>query len=83
MAKQLPPKPKPGSKTAPAGIPTGSNPTLDLHKLMEKQQFGSLAEVEAFKQKVSKAPIPKPRTMCWAMPSTILPLHWPTSNAVS
>lgn len=30
----------------------------DLHKLLEKQQFGSMAEIEAFMEQVSKGPIP-------------------------
>lgn len=59
MAKKQAPKPKSGSKAAPAGIPTGSNPMRDLHKLMEKQQFGSKEQIEAFLTQLSKGPIPE------------------------
>jgi len=52
MATNLPKK-QPGKQQGPEG-----NPIRDLHKLMEKQQFGSMEEMVAFTQKISQAPIP-------------------------
>ncbi len=59
MAKKPTPKPKPGTKAAPAGLPTDSNPMRDLHKILEKQEFGSMEEIEAFMTQIAKGPIPK------------------------
>jgi hypothetical protein len=59
MARKQASMPKSGSKTAPTGIPTGLDPMRDLHKLMEKQQFGSKEEIEAFLTQISQGPIPE------------------------
>lgn len=56
MATKIPKK-KAGKKTAQAPAPAG-NPMRDLQKLLGNQQFGSVEEVEAFMQQISKEPIP-------------------------
>lgn len=57
MATKLPKK-KPGKQSGKHQAAVG-DPGRDLHKLLEKQQFGSMAEIEAFMRKISKGPIPK------------------------
>jgi tetratricopeptide (TPR) repeat protein len=54
MATKLPKK-KASKKPAVAA----GHPMRNLHKLLDKQQFGSMEEVEAFMQQISKAPIPE------------------------
>lgn len=57
MATKIPKK-KAGKQPG-MQAPTGGNPMRDLHKLLEKQQFGSVEEVEAFMTRISKGPIPE------------------------
>lgn len=57
MATKLPKK-KPGKQPAKQA-PSVGDPMRDLHKLMEKQQFGSKEEIEAFLTQISKGPIPE------------------------
>jgi len=62
MATKLPKKKSATHRTSKQPtqppVPPG-NPMRDLHKLMEKQQFGSMEEIEAFMQKYTKEPIPE------------------------
>ncbi|MCC6400239.1 MAG: hypothetical protein IT227_05695 [Flavobacteriales bacterium] len=59
MAKKAAPKSKSRSGNTKKNVPPGLGAMHDLHKLLEKQQFGSMAEIEAFMEQVSKGPIPK------------------------
>lgn len=52
-----PSKKKPAKKPAKQP-PTGGDPMRDLQKLLQKQDFNSMAEIEAFMKKISKGPIP-------------------------
>lgn len=58
MAKKPAPRSKSAKKPAPTREPSGKQALHDLHKLLEKQQFSSVAEIEAFMEQVSKGPIP-------------------------
>lgn len=59
MAKKPSSKSNASASKAGNNIPPGLGAMHDLHKLLEKQQFGSMAEIEAFMEQVSKGPIPK------------------------